>query len=128
MPSVPPLRHPRSKDEDIIAALHGIRKESVITSVLLLVISVVFVWAFVRWLSPYEAPPRGAEASIAMRAAESFGFTDIRITKTLHTGSLLGPCNENGTVHEADARNPQGRAVSILICCNSTNNCSIKTR
>jgi len=130
MPSDRPLHDHRSKRENMIATLNGIRKESVVTSVLLIVIAVVFVWGFGPWPGRHAGgPTRDAEMSVAIRAAGSFGFTDIRITKTLHVGGALSPCDENdNAAHVAVATNPQGRAVSLLICCNSTNNCTIKTR
>ena len=127
MPSDPPLRDSRSKQGKMIAELNGIRRESVITSLLLIVVIVTFVWAFWPWQRHETSSVAVSRA--AVRAAESFGFTEVRITKTRHTGGALSPCDENdGIVHEAVATNPRGKEVPILICCNSTNNCTIKTR
>lgn len=127
---IPPSA-PRSKHEKMIATLNGIRKEAVTTSLLLIIIT-VFVWAFGPWQrrDARDAATSRDDASAAVRAAESFGFTDVRILRTRHTGGALSPCDENDAVmHNAVASNPRGtKEVLLLICCNATNNCTIKTR
>lgn len=121
-------RDPQAKRKSgIIATLERGRKESMIISVLLIVSVVVFVWAFGPWQGRHADEPTRTETRIAIRAAESFGFTSVRITKTRHTGGALSPCDENdSTVHESVATNLRDRETSLLICCNSTNDCTVK--
>lgn len=126
---IPPTR---SKREKMIAMLNGIRKKDIITSLLLIMIIVVFVWGFGPW-QRREATSGAAiardDVSTAVRAAESFGFTNVRVLQMRHIGGALYPCDENDSVmYDVFAMNIRDKEVPLLLCCSSTNTCTIRTR